>query len=85
MTNRTFILKCIAGLSDESLLSLWDTIYECSVDRMPIVSACEICEAEHGGECPTGLFDCEVDAKAYMRREAVLRYAKDLSLRSGEK
>lgn len=73
-TNRQFILNCINGMSDASLLKLWDTVFEYGGRRPPILSACEWCEARHCGECPeeeTGV--CNVDAAAWMQSEAVLR------------
>lgn len=73
MTNRQFILNCINGLSDESLLAVWDTIFELGVMKPPILSACETCEADHGGQCPGELHVCFVDATAWMQREAVPR------------
>ena len=73
ITNRQFILNCIQGMSDKSLLTLWDTLFECGGMKPPIISACEACEAEHGGECPGVLHVCFVDAPAWMRSEAVLR------------
>lgn len=72
-TNRQFILNCIQGMSDESLLTVWDTIFELGGMKPPILSACETCEADHGGECPAETFTCNVDAAAWMRSEAVLR------------
>lgn len=73
MTNRQFILNCIQGMSDETLLKLWDTLFECSNMKPPIISACEWCETRHGGECPEEAFTCNVDAAAWMKSEAVLR------------
>jgi len=72
-TNRQFILNCIQGMSDATLLLLWDTIFECGGQRPPILSACEWCEAQHGGECPEEAYVCNVDAVAWMQSEAVLR------------
>ena len=73
MTNRDFILKCIAGLSDERLLDLWDTIFDGSNTKPPIVTACNACMADHGMECPGGVGVCVLDAGAWMKREVVLR------------
>ena len=72
ITNRQFILNCIQGMSDENLLTLWDTLFECAGKKAPILSACEWCEAQHGG-CPDDAFACNVDAAAWMQSEAVLR------------
>ena len=72
-TNRQFILNCINGLSDAALLTLWDTLFESQCKKPPILSACEWCEAQHGGECPGELQVCFVDAPAWMQSEAVLR------------
>ena len=72
-TNRQFILNCIQGMSDESLLTIWDTIFEFGGQKPPILSACETCEADHDGQCPGELHNCFVDATAWMKREAVLR------------
>lgn len=72
-TNRQFILNCINGMSDASLLKLWDAVFEYGGRRPPIISACEWCEARHGGECPEETFTCNVDAAAWMQSEAVLR------------
>ena len=72
-TNRQFILNCINGMSDDALLKLWDALFECANQRSPIITACEWCEAQHGGECPVETFACSVDATAWMQREAVLR------------
>ena len=73
ITNRHFILKCIEGMSDESLLTFWDELFECANQRPPIISACEWCNAQHGGECPAETSVCSVDAAAWMQSEAVLR------------
>lgn len=71
MTNRGFILNCIAGLSDKQLLTLWDSIFDGGGMRPPIISACE---TEHSGECPgVDQMKCVMDADAWMKREAVLR------------
>lgn len=73
MTNREFILKCIAGLSDGSLLDLWEEIWATDPDHMPIVSACETCISESAGsDCPHD-YICDVDGPAWMQREAVPR------------
>ena len=72
-TNRQFILNCIQGMSDASLLTLWDTLFEYADKKAPILTACEWCEAQHGGECPRETFVCNVDAAGWMQSEAVLR------------
>ena len=73
ITNRQFILNCINGMSDESLLTLWDTLFECSGMKSPIISACEVCEAEHG-ECNfEHLSQCSEAGVAWMKREVVMR------------
>jgi len=72
MTNREFIIKCISGLSDGGLFDLWNTIWECDPDHMPIISACETCAGENGGDCP-GNYICCVDGPAWMQREAIPR------------